>query len=92
MTDSTSSVSVRWYLAGLAVSLLLASVVYAVVVLPLVFGDAAPVQDTSPPDGQMRVVDRGMTLPTVVGIGFVTVAAVAHGWLYKHYPRLRERL
>ena len=92
MADDTTSVSVTWYLTGLALSLLLATLVYGVIVLPLLYGDAALVQDTSAPDTRMRVVSRGVTLPTIVGIGFVTVAAVAHGWLYTHYPRLRERL
>ncbi|MFD1644155.1 hypothetical protein [Haloarchaeobius litoreus] len=92
MADSTTGVSVTWYLTGLAVSLLLATVVYGLFVLPLLFGDAALVQDTTAPDGQMRTVSRGVTVPTLVGIGFVTLAAVAHGWLYKHFPRLRERL
>jgi hypothetical protein len=39
----------------------------------------------------MRTIARGITLPTVLGIAFVTVGAVAHGWLYVNYPRLLDR-
>jgi hypothetical protein len=90
MTD-TSSVSVPLYLGGLGASIVLATLAYVVVVAPLLFGDPAWVGDASAPDGQMRAIGRGVTLPTVLGIVFVTFAAVAHGWLYVNYPRLLDR-
>ncbi|WP_435362904.1 hypothetical protein [Haloarchaeobius sp. DYHT-AS-18] len=91
MTENTSSVSVTWYLVGLGVSLVLGTVLYVFVLAPLLFGDPAFLQDTPAPDAQMQVLGPGFTLPLVVGIGFVTVTAVAHGWLYLNYPRLLEK-
>ncbi|WP_227132171.1 hypothetical protein [Halorubellus salinus] len=91
MTESTAPVSVRSYIAGLAASIVLGTLLYVFVVAPLLFGDPSWVVDGSPPDGQMRAVSRGVTLPSIGGIAFVTVAAVAHGWLYVNYPRLLDR-
>lgn len=88
MAEHSSSVSVRLYLAGLGASIVLGALGYVFVVAPILFGDPTWVGDTSPPDGQMRAIRRGITLPTLLGIGFVTLAAVAHGWLYVNYPRL----
>lgn len=88
MAERHSSVSVRLYLAGLATSLVLGALVYVFVVAPVLFGDPGWVVDTSAPDSQMRTIRRGVTIPTLLGIAFVTLTAVAHGWLYVNYPRL----
>lgn len=88
MTERHSSVSVRLYLAGLGASIVLGALAYVFVIAPLLFGDPSWVVDASPPDGQMRTINRGITIPTLLGIGFVTLTAVAHGWLYVNYPRL----
>ncbi|MCT9095472.1 hypothetical protein [Haloarchaeobius sp. HME9146] len=90
MADDTPSVSVTGYLAGLAAAIVLGTLAYGFVLVPLLFGDAAFVQDTSRPDSQMQAIGPGFTLPTVLGIAFVTVVAVAHGWLYVNYPRLLD--
>lgn len=83
--------SVPFYFAGLGAAIVLGTLVYVLVIAPLLFGDPAWVVDASPPDGQMRVISRGITLPTVLGIVFVALASVAHGWLYVNYPRLLNR-
>ncbi len=88
MTERASSVSVPLYFAGLAASIVLGTIAYVFVVAPVLFGDPTWVVDTSAPDGQMRAIRRGITLPTLLGIVFVTLAAVAHGWLYVNYPRV----
>ena len=88
MTESSSSVSVPLYLAGLGTSIALGTLAYVFFVAPLLFGDPMWMGDTSAPDGQMRAIGRGLTIPTLLGIVFVTIAAVVHGWLYANYPRL----
>ncbi|WP_323674697.1 hypothetical protein [Halorubellus sp. PRR65] len=91
MTESTPGVSVRFYLAGLGAAIVLGTLAYAFVLAPLLFGDPAWVSDGSAPDNQLRATGRGITLPTLVGIAFVTVCAVGHGWLYVNYPHLLDR-
>lgn len=91
MADETPSVSVRWYLAGVATTIAGSTVRWALVLAPLVFGDPAWVGDGSAPDARMQLLGPGWTLPTILGLAFVAGRAVGHSWLYVHYPRFLDR-